>query len=139
VIECFLTQGVEIDVKNAWGHTPLDLATTPEVKQLLSDALKVKNCRYPSCNSKFTFKNLRYLCLSTRDYFCSKCSKTGWVYENWDSEEMEMPICWSILEEKKISKQEQNLQEAMESWDYHTLNQVIRDCRKLQIEVKLNH
>jgi ankyrin repeat protein len=137
VIECFLTQGVEIDVKNARGHTPLDLATTAEVKGLLTNALKIKNCKY--CNSKFTFKNLRFLCLSTWDFFCSKCSRTGWVYENWDSEEMEMPICRSILEDKKISKQEQNLQEAMETRDYHILNQVIKDCWKLQIEVKLMH
>ena len=32
VLECFLSRGVDVDVKNARGHTPLDLATAPEVK-----------------------------------------------------------------------------------------------------------
>jgi len=27
VLECFLSRGVDVDVKNARGHTPLDLAT----------------------------------------------------------------------------------------------------------------
>lgn len=35
IMECFLSQGVDVDLKNAWGHTPLDLATNPEVKSLI--------------------------------------------------------------------------------------------------------
>lgn len=52
---------------------------------------------------------------------------------------MEMPVCRSNLEEKKIQKQEQNLHEAMDSNDFHILDAALRECRKLQIEVKLMH
>jgi len=46
IIECFLSQGADVDLKNARGHTPLDLATDPEVKDLIKYALKTKNCTY---------------------------------------------------------------------------------------------
>jgi ankyrin repeat protein len=32
VLECFLSQGVDVDVKNARGHTPMDLATEPSTR-----------------------------------------------------------------------------------------------------------
>lgn len=72
ILECFLSQGVDVDLKNAWGHAPLDLATAPAVKSLIQQALKTKNCNY--CQSKFSFNNLRYMCRSKRDFFCKNCS-----------------------------------------------------------------
>ena len=44
VVECFLSQGVDIEIKNARGHTPLDMATDPEVRALILKALKTKKC-----------------------------------------------------------------------------------------------
>lgn len=35
VLECFLSRGVDVEIKNARGHAPLDLATQPEVKELI--------------------------------------------------------------------------------------------------------
>lgn len=35
VLECFLSRGVDVDIRNARGHTPFDLATAPEVKSLI--------------------------------------------------------------------------------------------------------
>jgi ankyrin repeat protein len=32
VLECFLSRGVDVDSRNARGHTPMDLATQPDVK-----------------------------------------------------------------------------------------------------------
>ena len=61
VLECFLSRGVDVDVKNARGHTPLDLATHPEVKQLIMNAINTKLC---TCKKKFDFKNIRYYCES---------------------------------------------------------------------------
>ena len=72
VLECFLSRGVDVDVKNARGHTPLDLATAPEVKQLILSAMNTKRCNI--CKSKFDFKNIRYYCESCSKFFCSKCS-----------------------------------------------------------------
>lgn len=35
VLECFLSRGVDVDIKNARGHSPLDLATAPDVRALI--------------------------------------------------------------------------------------------------------
>lgn len=72
VLECFLSRGVDVDVKNARGHTPLDLATQGEVKQLIMSAMKTEKCVID--RSKFDFKNIRYYCESCKRFLCAKCS-----------------------------------------------------------------
>ena len=71
VLECFLSRGVDVDVKNARGHTPLDLATHHEVKQLIMNAINTKQC---TCKRKFDFKNIRYYCESCSKFYCNECS-----------------------------------------------------------------
>lgn len=44
VLKCFMQRGVDVDVKNARLHTPMDLATDPGTKNLLNKAMKTKNC-----------------------------------------------------------------------------------------------
>lgn len=68
VLECFLSRGVDVDVKNARGHTPLDLATQHEVKELIMKAFNTKKCVI--CKSKFDFKNIRYYCESCTRFLC---------------------------------------------------------------------
>ena len=82
VLECFLSRGVDVEIKNARGHSPLDLATQPEVKELIQRATSTKNCADRTCKSKFDFKNIRYYCESCRKFFCSKCSNSLWVFES---------------------------------------------------------
>jgi ankyrin repeat protein len=72
VLECFLSRGVDVDIKNARGHSPLDLATALEVKELIMKAINTKNC--VSCKAKFDFKNIRYYCESCGRFFCIGCS-----------------------------------------------------------------
>ena len=60
VLECFLSRGVDVDVKNARGHSPLDLATEPSTKKLIEKATKTKKCE--KCKEKFDFKNIRFYC-----------------------------------------------------------------------------
>ena len=62
VLECFLSRGVDVDIKNARGHAPLDLATAAEVKTLIMSAINTKKCNI--CKSVFDFKNIRYYCES---------------------------------------------------------------------------
>jgi ankyrin repeat protein len=35
VLECFLSRGVDVDMKNSRGHSPLDLATEENTKKLI--------------------------------------------------------------------------------------------------------
>lgn len=74
VLECFLSRGVDVEIKNARGHTPLDLATQPEVKDLILQAINTKKCVL--CPQKFDFKNIRYYCESCKRFLCSKCSSS---------------------------------------------------------------
>ena len=44
VLKCFLARGVDVDLKNSRGHTPLDLTTASETKNLILKATKTKKC-----------------------------------------------------------------------------------------------
>lgn len=122
VLECFLSRGVDVDVKNARGHTPLDLATAPEVKDLIQKAINTKNCVI--CDEKFTFKNIRYYCESCGRFLCSKCSTSSWVYESVDSEEKERPVCRCKDCKNKIQKAEEELVVALKTMDFHTVDKI---------------
>lgn len=108
--------GVDVDVKNARLHTPMDLATEPLTKALINKATKTKNCE--SCKAKFDFKNIRFYCSASQKFFCKNCSSTGWVHENWDSEEQEKPVCRSAAISTLVGKHENELEAAMEAEDY---------------------
>ena len=124
VLECFLSRGVDVDVKNARGHTPLDLATAPEVKELILKAINTKSCRI--CDEKFTFKNIRYYCESCGRFLCNKCSTSHWVYETVDSEEKERPVCRCRDCRGKIQKGEDDLHNALKTMEFQHVDQVYR-------------
>lgn len=42
VLECYLSRGVDMEMKNARGHTSLDLATRVEVKEIIMKAIATK-------------------------------------------------------------------------------------------------
>jgi hypothetical protein len=132
-----LSRGVDVDVKNARGHTPLDLATAPEVKDLIQKAINTRNCVI--CDEKFTFKNIRYYCESCGRFLCSKCSTSGWVYESVESEEKERPVCRCRDCKNKISKAEDELVAAMKTMDFHTVDKIYTWIlnNNVDIDVKL--
>jgi len=96
VLQVYLSRGVDVDMKNSRGHTPLDLATEPRTKELILRATKTKACENKECKSKFDFKNVRFYCEVSTKFFCKNCSTTMWVYEKHDSEEKERPVCRSL-------------------------------------------
>jgi hypothetical protein len=139
VLECFLSRGVDVDVKNARGHTPLDLATAPEVKDLIMKAINTKKCVI--CRSKFDFKNIRYYCESCTRFLCIQCSQSQWVYESVESEERERPVCRCVDDLNKIRKQEEELAAALKTMDYLTVDKVYKYIMSnaIDIDVKLLH
>jgi ankyrin repeat protein len=44
VLETFLAKGVDVEIKNARLHSPLDLATEPATKALIKKAINTKLC-----------------------------------------------------------------------------------------------
>jgi hypothetical protein len=139
VLECFLSQGVDVDVRNARGHSPCDLATAPEVKDLISKAINTKNCVI--CKSKFDFKNIRFYCESCQRFLCINCSTSQWVYETVDSEEKERPVCRCSNCLSKIHKSEEELVHAIKSLDFHTVDKAYSLIinNNIDIDVKLKH
>jgi hypothetical protein len=135
-----MSRGVDVALKNARGHTPLDLATDATTRSLIETAFATKVCKGRSCGgSKFDFKNIRYYCEQCTKFFCRLCSQQNWVYEHKDADSKERPICRCLNCQDKISKSENELREAMETQDYHTvhkvLSQILND--KMDIDVKL--
>lgn len=108
----------------------MDLATEPETKKLIARATKMKQCENSNCKGprKFDFKNIRYYCTQSQQFFCKKCSMTQWVYETAQSEEMERPICRSLVVNEKILAHEQNLTSAIEAYDFQIMDVAINDC-----------
>ena len=138
VLECFLSRGVDVEMKNARGHTSFDLATDDKVRDVIKKAIETTNCI--QCGSVFDFKNIRYLCISCKNFYCSKCSKTNWEFETAESEEMEKkPVCRSLKCEDRKKKGEKKLRESMESMHYETLDTAFNELQydKKDFDVKL--
>ena len=126
-------------MKNSRGHTPLDLVTEPKTKELIFRATKTKACENKDCKSKFDFKNIRFYCEVSKKFFCKNCSVTEWVYEDFESEDKERPVCRSLLVQKKIESREQALKDAIESYDYLVIDRELSLCHGIDIDAKVRH
>ena len=94
VLKCFMQFGVDLNLKNARGHTPLDLATDPETRELIQRGINTTNCIGKKCNgSKFDFRNIQFYCETCGNFYCKLCSTKDWVLENKDSLIAERPVC----------------------------------------------
>jgi hypothetical protein len=141
VLECFLSRGVDVEIKNARGHSPLDLATQSEVKDLILKATSTKNCANKACKSKFDFKNIRYYCESCKQFFCIKCSKSLWVFENVTDKEEERSVCRCNGCADVIAGNERDLKNAMATMEFFTVDKILKYIlnNHVDIAVKLKH
>lgn len=44
VLECFLSRGIDVEMKNARGHTSYDLATDDRIRKIITKARETTNC-----------------------------------------------------------------------------------------------
>ena len=135
VLECFLSQGVDIEKKNTRGHTPLDLATDHETRQLILKAIAVKQC---ACKSKFDFNNVRFYCTKCGKFCCKNCKELMIVDETVESTEREKPICLCkecLLEHRTCTKL---LEEATNNFDFDRVDQALKiiEMKKAEVDVK---
>lgn len=124
-------------MKNARGHTPLDLTTEENTKKLILRATKTMLCENKSCRSKFDFKNIRFYCEVSEKFYCKNCSVTMYVYNTFESEEKDRPVCRSIEVQKKIEIRERNLVEAIESYEYEHIHRELTECNGVDIDAKI--
>lgn len=58
-------------------------------------------------------------------------------YESWDCEEKERLVCRGLDVDASIRDQEQNLNDAIDAYDFHILDKALADCHGMDIECKL--
>ncbi len=132
--------GVDLNLKNARVHTPLDLATDPETRELIQRGIKTTHCSGKKCNkSKFDFRNIQYYCENCGKFYCKLCSTKDWVFENKDSLIAERPVCRCDDCLSDITQAEHRLREAMATSDFQTLDKVFSSIKdaKTDIDVQL--
>lgn len=72
--------------------------------------MNTEKCRGTTCGgSTFDFKNIRYFCEASENFYCVKCSTRDWVYETKDSKTKERLVCRAITENNKIKDYEKKL------------------------------
>ena len=140
VLKCFMQFGVDLQLKNARVHTPLDLATDPETRKLIQRGIKTVHCVGNNCgNSKFDFRNIQFYCSDCGEFYCKLCSTKAWVFEHKDSEVPERPVCRCDKDRETIINAEQTLRNAMASHDFHVLDKAYNSIKEIDIDVKLRH
>jgi len=140
VLSCYLSKGVDVNMKNARGHTPLDLTTEEETKKLILRATKTLKCENKECpqrDIKFDFKNIRYYCEVSHKFYCKNCSVTMYVYNTHESEEKDRPVCRSKEVQNKIEHREAKLTEAVESYDFKEIDRELALCTGVDIDAKI--
>lgn len=122
-----MQDGVDLTLKNARVHTPLDLATDPETRALIKKGIDTTHCVGKNCNnSKFDFRNIQYYCENCDKFYCRLCSKKSLVFENKDSEVEERPVCRCDDCGTFIANAEKDLRTAMNTNDFATLDRVLK-------------
>merc|ERR1712176_346368 len=112
VLKCFMQFGVDLNLKDARGNTPLDLATDPETRELIMRGQKTTHCSGTKCGkSKFDFRNIQFFCESCSKFYCRLCTTKDWVFENKDSLIPERPVCRFDNCLKDITDAEQRLRD----------------------------
>lgn len=138
VLQCYLSNGVDVNMKNARGHTPIDLCTEESTKSIIKKAKETKKCSNRSCNSGvFDFKNIRYYCEVSQNFFCKNCSVTMYVYNTHESEEKDRPVCRSLEVHDLITKREQELTAAIDSYEFDQIDKQLAQCERVGIDAKL--
>lgn len=93
IFKCFLGLGIDLDVKNARNHTPLDLTCNLEIQNLGAKIKRETNCKI--CKDYFSFFEKKYVCFISEDIICKKCCSANYYYENENSEAPEIFECRS--------------------------------------------
>lgn len=80
---------------------------------------------------------MQFYCITSAKFYCKTCTRRSYVYEKWESDEKERPVCRSNAVQKNIEDHEEQLEEAIEQNEFHNLDKVLKECVKVDIDVKL--
>jgi hypothetical protein len=85
----------------------------------------------------FDFKNIRFYCEVSQKFYCKNCSMTMYVYNTYESEEKDRPVCRSIEVQENITVREASLKTAIDTFDFDEIDKNIRECDNIDIDAKL--
>ena len=156
ILETFLGLGVQSELKNSRGHTPIHLTSDPIIKDMIIFASKAKKCKRCSC--VFDIRHTKHLCQVCKNYFCENCRLLPWVFISPESLEEERPVVRCIDCQKLVDHAEAQLQEAIDSNSFQKLSSLIdkiifdninvdikimttakREVERLKIEMNINN
>jgi hypothetical protein len=109
----YMGLGLELNITNARNHTPLELTSNKNIKNLIHSTLAVKNCTI--CNKPYDFFNHRFLCSICKKVICRTDCKTEYYYIDTDSNEKDIQSCRCNLCYETIKFHENYLREAIRS------------------------
>lgn len=121
MFKLFMGLGYDIEPKNSRNHTPYEMTSNEDIKDLIKRAIDTKECF--KCNKRFNFYVTRYLCAVCENLTCKECCVSSFYYENADAKNKELLECRCIdcyddlkHEEIKLNKtiQKNNLEELEE-------------------------
>lgn len=129
----FMGLGIDLDIKNARSHTPLELASNEEIKALIKKTSEKSRCGI--CNSYFSFFVKKYICNVKEEIICKDCCKSNYYYENENSltEEILECRCNNCIEE--ISKEEKQLIDTINKQDLNALTEHYNHLTPLEIRI----
>lgn len=70
-------------------------------------------------------------------FFCKLCSQTMYVYNTYESEEKDRPVCRSLEVQKKIEQREAALRESIDSYEFTDIDKQLALCTGIDIDAKL--
>lgn len=87
----FMGLGIDLGIKNARNHTPLDLTSSNYIKHLIKKSIEITRCQI--CDTFFTFFVRKYLCFIKEEVICRDCCNSDYFFGNEKSELMEILQC----------------------------------------------
>lgn len=139
ILETFLAFGVQVNHKNNRSHTPIQMTSDPELKEIIQGAISANRCK--KCSSVFDIRNTKHLCQVCKKYFCTNCKIFSWVFIAPDSTEEEKPVLRCSDCQTLVDQAEYQLQEAIDSNSLPKLTSLIEKIsnENINVDVKILH
>lgn len=109
----YMGLGLELGITNARNHTPFELSSNKNIKNVIISTLNVKNCNI--CNKLFDFFNHRFLCSICMKVICRTDCITDYCYIDITSQDKDIQVCRCIQCYDVIRIRETVLKDAIKS------------------------
>lgn len=137
----FMGLGIDLDLKNARSHTPIDLVHNKSILDLIKKCLKTHCCTI--CNTAFDFDNKRFICSIKEEIICKNCCVRTDYYETEESESKDAMDCRCVNCKAEIDKVEKELRDAIKMnvleniVDKFNISKGYKICQHLKKEARL--